>query len=853
MSEDIASLGIAVDTTSVKAASKELDNLTNAADRAEQSTKKLGSASGVLNVTEKDVADYQKILYEQRIGMTAAEDAAQAKVWALANGYKEVNGVMVKAKDITHESAGMMQTLGLNTQYARRELLTLGREGLSGNFSRLPVTFGSLVAHSNLLAALLNPITIGIVGIGAAAIGTAIAIYKYNEELDKMNSSLFKSGDYSGKTAENLMDMASAVSISSRLTVGQAKEMEIALAGNGKIGAESFHKVEEAIAAYTAASGDAVDKVVPLMTKLFDDPSKQARALNDSMHLLTGEQLYHIDILQQQGDVQGAAGIALETLTKKAKEETKSLGYLASAWLTLKKRGSEFLDWAGSVGAEQSPLERATKARAELDEMDRAGISQMSERYQQTQKYYNLQLMLMDVERKRGEQERKVADENKTAQERLDLAKENSELWKQYQIRVEIAKLTGASTTGVRAPTQAEMEAEALNKLNEQLHGDPFSVQRQGAQEWSKAITALIGAEDEAGASTDKLSKSQKILVDYMNSGAYALNEQLNPGINRAIESQFLLAQAAEETARIQKEEIQGKQIIIGLEKSFQTELEKRQLAMQQANMTPEQKQLSSDLMSIEKQAQKSRIALESLFKDDQSSSEYAKRLKEVNDLEAAQRDAVIALNHQQELLNQSWEYGATNAMEAYARKSEQTARNAEAVWSNMLNNMTDGLTQFVMTGSMDFRKFADSVIADLIRIQIQKAITGIFGSIMTLGAGTANATEISGQTLGSSGVYQSAIPGMAPTPYADGGVVTSPTISLSGEAGPEAIMPLMRGSDGKLGIKTQGGAAMHLVYSPTIHIDSRTDRADVERLVTQAVKQGNATLVDTLTRQKRI
>ena len=48
---------------------------------------------------------------------------------------------------------------------------------------------------------------------------------------------------------------------------------------------------------------------------------------------------------------------------------------------------------------------------------------------------------------------------------------------------------------------------------------------------------------------------------------------------------------------------------------------------------------------------------------------------------------------------------------------------------------------------------------------------------------------------------------------FAAGGIVNSPTLfkfangtGLMGEAGPEAIMPLSRGSDGKLGVKAAGG-----------------------------------------------
>jgi hypothetical protein len=49
--------------------------------------------------------------------------------------------------------------------------------------------------------------------------------------------------------------------------------------------------------------------------------------------------------------------------------------------------------------------------------------------------------------------------------------------------------------------------------------------------------------------------------------------------------------------------------------------------------------------------------------------------------------------------------------------------------------------------------------------------------------------------------------------PFAKGGVVSSPTHfpmrngrGLMGEAGPEAIMPLTRGADGRLGVQAQGG-----------------------------------------------
>ena len=60
--------------------------------------------------------------------------------------------------------------------------------------------------------------------------------------------------------------------------------------------------------------------------------------------------------------------------------------------------------------------------------------------------------------------------------------------------------------------------------------------------------------------------------------------------------------------------------------------------------------------------------------------------------------------------------------------------------------------------------------------------------------------------------------------PFAAGGVIGTPTyfplapggLGLAGEAGPEAIVPLARGPDGRLGVAMNGGAASANV---TIHI----------------------------------
>jgi tape measure domain-containing protein len=145
-------------------------------------------------------------------------------------------------------------------------------------------------------------------------------------------------------------------------------------------------------------------------------------------------------------------------------------------------------------------------------------------------------------------------------------------------------------------------------------------------------------------------------------------------------------------------------------------------------------------------------------------------------------------------------------------------------------DSFSEELTNLVTTGKADFRGLALSILQDLIKMQIQAAITasvmsflGSFGSIGTTAAGPtgAGATTMSGQFGGGSiGLAQGGVlSGGGLTAFAKGGVVDSPTLfpmakgtGLMGEAGPEAVMPLSRDSDGNLGVSGGGGSGVTVV-----------------------------------------
>ena len=84
--------------------------------------------------------------------------------------------------------------------------------------------------------------------------------------------------------------------------------------------------------------------------------------------------------------------------------------------------------------------------------------------------------------------------------------------------------------------------------------------------------------------------------------------------------------------------------------------------------------------------------------------------------------------------------------------------------------------------------------------------------------------------------------------PFADGGVVAAPTyfpmargLGLMGEAGPEAVMPLSRGPDGKLGVRGGGGGGVtvNVAISTPDAASFRRSEAQVSASLARAVSRG--------------
>jgi len=121
-----------------------------------------------------------------------------------------------------------------------------------------------------------------------------------------------------------------------------------------------------------------------------------------------------------------------------------------------------------------------------------------------------------------------------------------------------------------------------------------------------------------------------------------------------------------------------------------------------------------------------------------------------------------------------------------------------------------------------------------------------------TLSNGLGNLlSAFGGASGGGSGGFLSAL-GNA-LPFARGGVVASPSFfplnggfGLAGEAGPEAIMPLQRGTDGRLGIaaaSSGGGGSITVNITTPDAASFRRSEAQVTSAIARAVQRSRRTL----------
>jgi lambda family phage tail tape measure protein len=169
-----------------------------------------------------------------------------------------------------------------------------------------------------------------------------------------------------------------------------------------------------------------------------------------------------------------------------------------------------------------------------------------------------------------------------------------------------------------------------------------------------------------------------------------------------------------------EKEEAASRKITEGLIGSNRQRIEALQLQREMLDLTDTERAVLQARTDLEKSAASARKEANQI--DDAGLREQT--LEAINDALARQLPIVEELVRANAEYQRSFEYGAKSALKSYIDDATNAAKRAQQVTVNAFRSMEDALTRFVMTGKLDFRSLADSIVADLVRIQIQRAIT---------------------------------------------------------------------------------------------------------------------------------
>ncbi|WP_212625067.1 phage tail tape measure protein [Pseudomonas sp. PP3] len=387
---NIAELGIKVDSADAAHAATDLDKLTKAGDRAEQSAVGLmkemealekslskGATSTQELAKQRDSlakltktgaygeAEFTKItaqLDKQQVALAKSTLDEQKALNNLLGAIDPARAAMAKldkqVEDLgKHLDAGRISQdqynsalgkidkdyaklektttgfdkLRLGTRQAQENVVQLGNALSSGDWGsgvRAVAQLGAGAGASAAgLLAILAPIALATAAVG----GLAVAYYKGSKEQDAYNKSLILTGNYAGVSAAQLGDMARQVSATVG-TTGQAAEVLALLAGNGKIAGESFAGIAQAAVSMQEATGKAVSETVAEFSKLADDPVKASAALNEQYHYLTASVYSQIAALEEQDDHAGAVKLATELYADAINERTPKILENLSFW-----------------------------------------------------------------------------------------------------------------------------------------------------------------------------------------------------------------------------------------------------------------------------------------------------------------------------------------------------------------------------------------------------------------------------------------------------------------------------------------------------------------------------------------
>ncbi|MEX8623382.1 phage tail tape measure protein [Salmonella enterica] len=805
---------------------------------------------------------------KQQVTTQQLSRAELLRVKAAELGVSSAADVYIRKLDTAAKST---HALGLKSAMARREIGVLIGELARGNFGALRGSGITLANRAGWLETLMSPkglIIGGVVGgIAAAVYGLGKAYYEGAKESETFNKQLILTGSYAGKTTGRLNAMAKSLA-GNGVTQHDAAGVLAQVVGSGSFRGGQIETVTRAAVAMQNATGEAVDKTIANFQKLYDSPTKASEELNKQLHYLTSSQYEYISSLERRGFKEAAGQAAADAYSKAEQRRSQqlidNLGWIERIIRSTTGAWKQFWDAALDIGrpdTNQRLLNTMQSTLAEVEANKKEGAwgqfknnSMLVDEDRLREKIKNLQFVMRSQQGYDESQiKAKKADDDVTAsliyQNRI--LSENLSWQKKRSAALTELWANVAKAPGKWSQAQRETAVAQINKDNK-----PPATHKSPAYHNDEAGRLLLQysqqqAQVEGQIAAAKLSTTEKMTEAHKQLLAFQQRITDLSGKKLTADEKSVLAHKDEIALALQKldisqQDLQHQKAINELKKktvqltSQLTEEEakvRQQHAMSLATMGmgDQQRGRYEERLKIQQQYQDK---LEQLKRDSKAKGTYGS--DEYLQAEQALQDSLdrrlaewTDYNAKVDASQGDWTLGASRALDNFLAQGSNVAGMTENVFTNAFNGMADGIANFALTGKIDFRSFTVSILADLAKMEARIAASKILAGLFQWGVG------LFGGGWDSSALHDGThgIP-MPPKLNALGDVYTSSDLSrysgsivnrptffqfargaaVMGEAGPEAILPLRRGTDGKLGVVAAGSGGLAM-FAPQYHI----------------------------------
>lgn len=682
-------------------------------------------------------------------------------------------------------------------------------------------SFGGVVPAGRALISLLNPLNVALGGTAIAAGAMAVAYAQGRAEQNELARSIVLTGNAAGVTMSDLVGMAQATSQVVG-TVGAASDVLAQLTGTAQVAGGDLQKFTELALRMERVTGQATESTVKQFAELGRSPLQAAIKLNEGLNFLTEATYRQIRALMEQGRTAEAASVAQNALADVMKTRTEQLegrlGYLELAWKAVGDSAKWAWDKMLGIGRQETTQEKIQTTQEEL----RKAEQRLADARNSDVKAAGLGLQLREVD---------------------DLRQKLSYLREEERLEVRSAETKAASAAANKAAiAEAERKKDKAN--------GPSAADRALAERIA-LMQKVYGGADGRSLARDDFRRSELAGTGETNAAMEQVSAQAVAARTKALQQ---AAQAAERDA---------------------TALEREVATL--ANHTAEIG-LNEAALLLRRQA----LA-------DQQIAEAAAQLAVIDGAQgyeaqtAALRRQITALEQLKLTQAQAFEKeGAERMRKTAADREQQEQLEATRRTERIADSIEEGLMSGFRKGSSLADIFLNELKAQFARTVLRPFIQpiaamggggggGLLSGLLSLfsGGGSSVAPEF---TTGLP------MPGFArPGEGWHGGGVTgsdSPAFMRSLPAstwrnaprfhtgiGPDEVPAVLQRKEGVFTegqmkamapvsalSKAAGGA--RITYSPTFHVDSRSDRAQILVDMKAMTQQAQAELLDMMDRR---